>query len=63
MIKKNSGQSLIEVVVAFDIGAIMITTAGAGMALVLRSNEISNKNQVANSLLAGLKRHLKSKYN
>ena len=39
--QKNSGQSLVEIIIAISIAAIIITSAAGGILMAIRSNEIA----------------------
>ena len=52
MFKDNSGQALIEAIIALTIGALMISVATGVLSVILNSDEISQDNQTV-SLLAG----------
>ncbi len=56
--QKNSGQSLVEIIIAISIAAIIITSAAGGILMVIRSNEIAGKTQVASSLATALSDNL-----
>src|SRR3989338_2925968 len=48
------GQSLIEVIVALGIGVLIIATATGATFTILRSNQLSQNNQVTFSLISSL---------
>ena len=48
----SAGQSLVEIIIAISIASIIITSAAGGLLVVIRSNEIAGKTQVA-AFLAG----------
>ncbi|MBI4991748.1 MAG: hypothetical protein HZB99_00830 [Candidatus Harrisonbacteria bacterium] len=55
---RNSGQALIEILVALGVGVLMIGTASGALFIILRSGELSQKNRLASSLANGLSDNL-----
>ena len=55
---KNSGQSLVEMIIAISLSAILISTATGGIVMIIRSNEISGKTRAATDLTTALAENL-----
>ena len=56
----SAGQSLVELIIAISIAGIIISSAAGGILMVIRSNEIAGKTQVAASLAVALSDNLVS---
>lgn len=54
----SAGQSLVELIIAISISAIIIASAAGGILMVIRSNEIAGKTQAAASLAVALSDNL-----